>query len=135
MKLRDIFALFTLSVIVNGAFLAAAVQPVLLSLGAMLAAVDLDVFDIQLPFISKQDEAKPEEKTPEPAANKEHEETQKKDVENEKEKIKSYTSEEMNKKLEEAAAKWDAENGITKTSMGQDDMDAFVFNAFDDGNF
>ena len=119
MKFRDIFALFTLSVMVNGAFWAAAVQPVLLSLGAMLAAVDMDVLDIQLPFISKQDEAKPEakpeEKTPEPVTDKKHEENQKKDEENIKGK---YTSEEMNKILEEAAKKWDAENGIKKTSMG-----------------
>ena len=135
MKFRDIFVLFTLSVMVNGAFLAAAVQPVLLSLGAMLAAVDLDVFDIQLPFISKQDEAKPEEKTPEPVTDKEHEETQKKDVENVKKKPKSYTSEAMNKILDEASAKWDREHGLTKTSMGQDDMDAFIFNAFDNSNF
>ena len=132
MKFRDIFALFTLSVMVNGAFWTAAVQPVLLSLGAMLAAVDMDVLDIQLPFISKQDKAKPEEKTPEPKTDKEHEENQKKDVQNIKGR---YTNEEMNKVLEEAAKKWDAENGIKKTSMGQDDMDAFVFNAFDSDNF
>ena len=56
MKLRDIFALFALSVRVNGFVWAAAVQPVILSLGAMLAAVNLDVLDIQLPSIFKQDD-------------------------------------------------------------------------------
>ena len=43
MKLSDIFALFTLSVMVKGAWWAAAVQPVILSLGAVLTAIDLDV--------------------------------------------------------------------------------------------
>ena len=62
MKLRDILALFTLIVMVRGAWFAAAVQPVILSLGAVLSAVDLDALDVQftgfkswLPFISKQD--------------------------------------------------------------------------------
>ena len=61
MKLRSILALFTLIVMVKGAWLAAAVQPVILSLGAVLSAVDLDALDVQftglkswLPFISKQ---------------------------------------------------------------------------------
>ena len=45
MKLKDILTLFTLSVIVKGAWWAAAVQPVVLSLGTMMAAVDLDVLD------------------------------------------------------------------------------------------
>ena len=42
---------------VKGAWWAAAVQPVILSLGAILGAVDLDVLDINLslPFINKQD--------------------------------------------------------------------------------
>ena len=47
MKLIDIFALFTLSVIVKSAWWAAAVQPVILSLGAVLSAIDLDVLDVQ----------------------------------------------------------------------------------------
>ena len=46
MKLRDILALFTLIVMVRGAWLAAAVQPVIMSLGAVMSAVDLDVLDV-----------------------------------------------------------------------------------------
>ena len=57
MKLFYIFALFTLSVFVKGAWLAAAVQPVILSLGAILGTIDLDV--LEMPSIFKQDEAKP----------------------------------------------------------------------------
>ena len=49
MKLSDIFALFALSVIVKGSWLAAAVQPVILSIGAVLTAIDLDVHQT-LPF-------------------------------------------------------------------------------------
>ena len=62
MKLRDILALFTLIIMVRGAWFAATVQPIILSLGAVLSAVDLDVLDVQLngikswlPFINKQD--------------------------------------------------------------------------------
>ena len=55
MKLKFIFVSFTLSVIVNGAWWAVAVQPVILSLGAILASIDLDLFNVQLPFINKQD--------------------------------------------------------------------------------
>ena len=47
MKLAVIFALLTLSVIVKGAWLAAAVQPVILTLGAVMATLDLDVLDLQ----------------------------------------------------------------------------------------
>ena len=47
MKLRDIFVLFTLSVIVKGAWWAAAVQPVILGFGAILSAIDSDVLDTQ----------------------------------------------------------------------------------------
>ena len=43
MRLLDIFALFGLSVMVNGAWWAAAMQPVLLSVGAVFAAFDLDL--------------------------------------------------------------------------------------------
>ena len=46
MKLISIFALFTLSSIVKGTWWAAAVQPVILSLGAVLTALDLDL-DVQ----------------------------------------------------------------------------------------
>ena len=47
MKLTGIFVLFALSVNVNGAWFAAAVQPVLLSLGAVLGVLNLDELDIQ----------------------------------------------------------------------------------------
>ena len=47
MKLKDIFALFTLSVIVKGTWWAAAVKPIILSLGAVLTAIDKDVLDIE----------------------------------------------------------------------------------------
>ena len=47
MKLANIFALFTLSVIVRGAWWVAAVQPFILSLGAMVfGTIDQDVLDI-----------------------------------------------------------------------------------------
>ena len=46
MKLRGIITLFTLCVIVEGAWWAAAVQPVVLSFGTMMAVVDLDVLDV-----------------------------------------------------------------------------------------
>ena len=62
MKLIGIFALFTLSTIVEGAIWAAAVQPVILTLGAIFTAIDQDVLDVQsiewkryLPFINKLD--------------------------------------------------------------------------------
>ena len=47
MKLTSIFTLFTLIVIVKGAWWAAAVQPVILSLGAVLGTIDQDVLDLQ----------------------------------------------------------------------------------------
>ena len=58
MKLRDIFALFSLSVIVKGTWLAAAIQPFILSLGAIYTAIDQDVLSMdflknQVPFITK----------------------------------------------------------------------------------
>ena len=46
MKLRELFALFTLSAVVKGSLWAAAVQPIILSLGAMMAAIDQDVLDV-----------------------------------------------------------------------------------------
>ena len=57
LTLTSIFALFKLCMMVEGAWWAAAVQPVILSLGAVLGALDLDVLDVQylLPFINKQD--------------------------------------------------------------------------------
>ena len=47
MKLSGIFALSILSVIVKGTFWVAAVQPFILSLGTLFAAIDLDVIDIE----------------------------------------------------------------------------------------
>ena len=56
MKLLTTFTLIAMSVVVKGNLWAAAVQPVILSIGAVLAAIDLDVLDVQrLPFINKQD--------------------------------------------------------------------------------
>ena len=46
MKLSTIFALFTLSLVVKATWWAAAAQPVILSLGAVLAAIDLDVLNM-----------------------------------------------------------------------------------------
>ena len=46
MKLSGILVLSTLSVIVNGTWLVAAVSPVILSIGALLTAIDIDLFDI-----------------------------------------------------------------------------------------
>ena len=45
MKLSAIFALFTLNLVVKATWWAAAAQPVILSLGAVLAAFDLDVLN------------------------------------------------------------------------------------------
>ena len=53
MKLSSIFILFTLIVIVKGAWWAAAVQPVILGLGAILTTFNQDVIDLELPFINK----------------------------------------------------------------------------------
>ena len=47
MKLSDIFALLALSVIVKGAWWIPAVQPVILSIGAILTAFDLDVLEVK----------------------------------------------------------------------------------------
>ena len=46
MNFQFILILFTLSVMVKGAWWAAAVQPVVLSFGTMMAVVDLDVLDV-----------------------------------------------------------------------------------------
>ena len=60
MNLINIFALLTLSVMVKSAWWAAAVQPVILSLGAIFSAIDQDVLDIQwLPFVNKSDKSSP----------------------------------------------------------------------------
>ena len=48
MKLTTLlFALLTLSTIVKGTWWVAAVQPVILSLGAIFTAIDSDVLDIK----------------------------------------------------------------------------------------
>ena len=47
MKFTSILALFALSEIVNGAFWVAAIQPVLLGLGAVLTALNEDVLDLE----------------------------------------------------------------------------------------
>ena len=61
MDLKVIFAILALFVMVKGTWWAAAVQPVILSLGAVLSAIDLDVLDTQLmPFINKQDNTETE---------------------------------------------------------------------------
>ena len=52
MNFKVIFALLTLIVIAKGAWWAAAVQPVILSLGAVLSAIDQDVLDGLLPNIN-----------------------------------------------------------------------------------
>ena len=61
MKLRSIFVVFTLLVVVKGAWMAAIVSPVVLGLGAVLSAIDQEVLNVQsfewkswLPFINKQ---------------------------------------------------------------------------------
>ena len=45
MKLKDILIPFTLSIMAKGAWLAAIVQPVIISIGAILSSIDLDVLE------------------------------------------------------------------------------------------
>ena len=67
MKFVSIVAFLTLIKMVKGVWWAAAVQPLILSLGAVLGALDLDVldnvqpFDLRnfLPFINKQEKTRP----------------------------------------------------------------------------
>ena len=47
MKLKSLFAFLSLSVMVKGTWWAAAVRPVVLSLGAIMGAIDLDVIDVK----------------------------------------------------------------------------------------
>ena len=75
MKLRGILVLFAMIVMVKGTWWTAAVQPVILSLGAVLSAIDLDALDVHsiefkkwLPFINKQKEMKPVSETTNTAA-------------------------------------------------------------------
>ena len=62
MKTKGIFALFTLIIIVKGAWWAAAFQPVILSLGAVLSAINLDLEPFEwrnwLKFSSEEDKEK-----------------------------------------------------------------------------
>ena len=69
MNLTYLFTIITLCVTVKGAWWAAAVNPVILSLGAIFGAVDLDVLDVQsiqwkswMPFINKYTEKEQESK-------------------------------------------------------------------------
>ena len=47
MKLKGLLVLFTLNVIIKATWWAAAVQPVILSLGAVLATIERDVLDVE----------------------------------------------------------------------------------------
>ena len=47
MQLNTLFALFTSVMMVKGAWFAAVAQPVILGLGAVLGALNMDVFDAQ----------------------------------------------------------------------------------------
>ena len=47
MLLNTVFALFSLVLMVNGAWWAAAAQPAILGLGAILGVLNMDVFDAQ----------------------------------------------------------------------------------------
>ena len=69
MKLRSIFVVFTLLVVVKGAWMAAIVSPVMVGLGAVFSAIDQEVLNVQsfewkswLPFINKQAAAEPDPK-------------------------------------------------------------------------
>ena len=55
MKLESIFVIFTMIVIVKGAWWAATIQPVILGFGAILTALNEDVLDIELPFTNRKD--------------------------------------------------------------------------------
>ena len=48
MKSKILLMLFTLNVIVHGAWWAVTVQPVVLSFGTMMAAVDLDMDELNV---------------------------------------------------------------------------------------
>ena len=67
MKFRVIFALFILIVFVKGTWWAAAVHPVILSLGAILATVDLDFEPMEwknwLSFANKMSNKESKEQT------------------------------------------------------------------------
>ena len=60
MKSQIIIALFTLVMMAKGAFWTGAIQPFILSLGAILGAIDSDVLEVDsikwrnfLPFVNK----------------------------------------------------------------------------------
>ena len=65
MKVISLLALLFCVEIVKGTWWTAAVQPVILSLGAILGAVDLDVLDIQLPVVYKKETRKDRKATKE----------------------------------------------------------------------
>ena len=86
MKLLSIFALFSLSVMVKGAWWATAAKPVILGLGALLGTIDLDVLDTQpielrnfVPFINKQDKKDQKQEEKEKQEQKQKEEQAKRD--------------------------------------------------------
>ena len=60
MKLSIMFAIFaTLSVTINGAWFVGIARPIILSFGAVFAALDLDLepmLNIKLPFVNKLDD-------------------------------------------------------------------------------
>ena len=66
MKIKGIFALFTLIVMVKGAWWVAAMQPVILSLGAVFSAISLDLEPIEwrnwLTHFSEEDSEEEKEK-------------------------------------------------------------------------
>ena len=168
MKLISIFAILSLSVIVKGAWWTAAVQPVILSLGAVLSTINLDVFDIQLPFISKQDktddqskeepfsEADKDEKKHNPGFTEEEKKVEQDMFMSELERMKNKIdkkredpemSEEQKKSDEEFFKqmkdieerflkqkgsyfeKEPEDDGLKRTSMVLDDMDAYIYHA------
>ena len=69
MKLKSIVALFTFIISVEGAFWAAALNPVILSLGAVFGAINTDLLNIEsiewnLPFMNKNDKDEKDELLP-----------------------------------------------------------------------
>ena len=109
----------------------------------LLSAIDLDVLDIQLPFISKQEKITKEEKPTGPPKDKEQLKEAMLDTvkeggmtEREEQEVKRMWIE-MKKGDVEMAELFNkySDDGVTYTSMAQDDMDAFIFNAQFDTDF
>ena len=116
MKLKGIFALLALSVVVKGTWWAAAVQPVILSLGAVFTALNHDVLDINpiewqsfKPFINKQakNKRKERERRPKRAKRKPDEKPDRpvyiteEEAEKEREEFTPLTEEELKEQREE----------------------------------